>query len=540
MRRLALCVKMGEAPWSAGAPATALFSPCARRQLRRAVLPHSKALRPSAWQLLMPLAPPRNREKALSFRAKRGISLCALSRYLFLLPLFLWAACTVGPNYQRPKTEVPGEYRGAPTTVPGAAPSESVGDAQWWAVFQDEQLQSLIRTALKQNYDVRIAAERVLAAQAQLRITRSDQYPSAGVGVGAATEREPISPFSPPYQWNFLQLGGGASWDIDFWGKYRRATEAARANLAQTEWGKRAVVSTLVANVAGAYFRLRALDLEFDITQRSLASRRESLRLTKLLADQGAASMLDVRQAEQLVYVASAALPDLQRQIEQEENYIRLLLAQYPGPITRGHSLTDQVRPPVVPAGLPSQLLERRPDIHEAEQQLIAANAQIGVARAAYFPSISLTGTAGFISSALTELFSKPAGVWMITASATQPLFTAGKLQANVRLAETQQRQALLAYQQTIQNAFRDVSDALVAYQKTREAREQQELLAAAAQDSARLAHVRYNGGATAYLEVLTNETNYLTAELALSQARLNEMLSLVQIYSALGGGWQQ
>jgi len=261
MRRLALCVKMGEAPWSAGAPATALFSPCARRQLRRAVLPHSKALRPSAWQLLMPLAPPRNREKALSFRAKRGISLCALSRYLFLLPLFLWAACTVGPNYQRPKTEVPGEYRGAPTTVPGAAPSESVGDAQWWAVFQDEQLQSLIRTALKQNYDVRIAAERVLAAQAQLRITRSDQYPSAGVGVGAATEREPISPFSPPYQWNFLQLGGGASWDIDFWGKYRRATEAARANLAQTEWGKRAVVSTLVANVAGAYFRLRALDL---------------------------------------------------------------------------------------------------------------------------------------------------------------------------------------------------------------------------------------------------------------------------------------
>jgi multidrug efflux system outer membrane protein len=358
--------------------------------------------------------------------------------------------------------------------------------------------------------------------------------------VGGTTERQPTSPFSPSYRWDYMQAGASASWDIDFWGKYRRATEVARANLAQTEWGKRAVVSTLVANVASAYFRLRAFDLEIDITQRTLASRQESLRLTKLLADQGAASMVDVRQAEQLVYMASATLPDLQRQIEQEENYIRFLLAQYPGSITRGHSLTEQVRPPVVPAGLPSQLLERRPDIHEAEQQLIAANAQIGVARAAYFPSIPLTGTAGFMSSALTDLFTKASGVWIVAAPVTQPLFTAGKLQANVRLAEAQKQQALLAYQQTIQNAFRDVSDALVAYQKTRETREQQELLAAAAQDSARLAHVRYDAGSTAYLEVLTNEANYLTAELNLSQARLNEILSLVQIYSALGGGWQQ
>jgi multidrug efflux system outer membrane protein len=465
-------------------------------------------------------------------RLSRGFSISLL--------LLLLAACTVGPNYQRPKTDVPGGYRGAPTTAPVAASSESLGDAQWWTVFQDEQLRSLIRTALKQNYDLRIAAERVLAAQAQLRIARSDQYPSAGVGIGGTTEREPSSPFSPSYRWDYLQVGGAASWDIDFWGKYRRATEAARANLAQTEWGKRAVVSTLIANVASAYFRLRALDLDLEITRRTLVSRQESLRLTRLLADQGAASMVDVRQAEQLVYVASATLPDLQRQIEQEENYLTFLLAQPPGPITRGRSLNDQARPPVVPAGLPSQLLERRPDIHEAEQQLIAANAQIGVARAAYFPSISLTGTAGFISSALSDLFTGPAGTWIVAASVTQPLFTAGKLQANVRLAEAEQQQALLAYQQTIQNAFRDVSDALVAYQKTREAREQHELLVAAAQDSARLAHVRYDGGSTAYLEVLTNETNYLAAELDLSQARLNEMLSLVQIYGALGGGWQQ
>jgi multidrug efflux system outer membrane protein len=456
------------------------------------------------------------------------------------LPLLLVAACTVGPNYHRPKTDVPAEYRGAPAPAPAAASSESLGDAKWWDVFQDQQLQALIRTAVERNYDVRIAAERVLAAQAQLRIVRSDQYPSAGVGVGGTTEREPSSPFYHAYRWDYMQLGGAASWDIDFWGKYRRATEAARANLAQTEWGKRAVVSTLVANVAGAYFQLRALDLEIDVTRRTLASRQESLRLTKLLADHGAASMVDVRQAEQLVYTASATLPELQQQSEQEENYVRLLLAQNPGPITRGSSLIEQVRPPVVPAGLPSQLLERRPDIQEAEQRLIATNAQIGVARAAYFPSISLTGTAGFLSSSLADLFKWPAGMWDVAPSVAQPLFTAGKLQANVRLAEAQQRQALLAYQQTIQNAFRDVSDALVAYQKTREAREQQELLAAAAQDSTRLAHVRYEAGSTSYLEVLTNETNYLAAELNLSQARRNEMLSLVQIYSALGGGWQQ
>ncbi|MGO8790831.1 MAG: efflux transporter outer membrane subunit [Terriglobia bacterium] len=467
-------------------------------------------------------------------------------RLLCLLFLgFSVLSCTVGPKYQRPVVDVPQVYRGNPPEAGvGAAvatPSgESLGDAKWWTVFQDEQLQALIRTALANNFDVRIAAERVLGAQAQVRIARSNQYPSAGVGIGGTTERQPASPLSPNYRWDYMQVGGSASWDIDFWGKYRRATEAARANLAQTEWGKRAVVSTLVANVATAYFQLRAIDLELEITRHSLVSRQESLRLTKLLADQGDASMVDVRQAEQLVYAASAALPDLERQIEQEENYIRFLLAQNPGPITRGRSLTEQVRPPVVPAGLPSQLLERRPDIHEAEQQLIAANAQIGVARAAYFPSISLTGTGGFMSSALVDLFAKPAGAWDAAASLAQPVFTAGALRANVRLAEAQQQQALLAYRQTVQSAFRDVSDALVAYQKTRETREQQELLATAAQDSARLAHVRYDGGSTAYLEVLTNETNYLAAELDLSHARLHEVLSLVQIYGALGGGWQQ
>ncbi len=465
------------------------------------------------------------------------------SKLLFALYLGLSVfGCTVGPNYKRPVVNVPQVYRGTPPQGGAAAAtpsSESLGDAKWWTVFQDEELQNLIRKALANNYDVQIAAERVLAAQAQLRIVKSNEYPNAGVGIGGTTEREPASPLSPAYRWDYLQAGALASWTIDFWGQYRRATEAARANLAQTEWGKRAVVSTLVANVAAAYFQLRTLDLELEITQRTLVSRKESLRLTTLLADQGAASMVDVRQAEQLVYVASAGIPDLERQIEQQENYIKLLLAANPGTITRGRNLTEQVRPPEVPPGLPSQLLERRPDIREAEQQLIAANAQIGVAKAAYFPSISLTGTAGFISSALSNLFTASAGAWDAVGIIAEPLYTAGKLQANVRLAEAQQREALLAYRQTIQNAFRDVSDALIAYRRTRETREQQELLANAAQDSNRLAHVRYDGGATNYLEVLTNDTNYLSAELDLSHARLNEMLSLVQIYSALGGGWQ-
>ena len=466
------------------------------------------------------------------------------SQKLFLISLlsFSFFGCTVGPKYQSPKVSIPETYRGLPPSAASgqAEAAKSLGDAKWWTVFQDEQLQSLIRTALQQNYDVRIAAERVLEAQAQVRIARGDQYPSAGVGIGGTTEREPISPLSPSYRWDYTQVGGAASWDIDFWGKYRKATEAARANLAQTEWGRRAVVSTLISDLATAYFRLRTFDLELEITQRTLASRKESLQLTKLLNEGGSASLVDVRQAEQLVYTASAAIPDLQRQREQEENYISILLGQNPGPIARGRSLAEQPRLPCVPAGLPSQLIERRPDIREAEQQLVAANARIGIAKAAYFPTISLTGTAGFLSTALTDLFTKPAGMWDVAGSVAQPIFTAGKLRANVKLAETEQQEMLLVYRQTVQSAFRDVSDALVAYQKTREVREQQDLLVAAARDSARLARIRYEGGRSAYLEVLTNETNYLSAELSLSQARLGEMLSLVELYSALGGGWQQ
>ncbi|HEX7962658.1 MAG TPA: efflux transporter outer membrane subunit, partial [Terriglobales bacterium] len=316
--------------------------------------------------------------------------------------------------------------------------------------------------------------------------------------------------------------------------------ESARASLAASEWGRQEIITELIANLASAYFRLRALDLQLEISRNTLASRQDSLRLTKLLAEGGATSLLDVRQAEQLVFTAGSQIPSLEQQIEQEENFISILLGNNPGPVARGKQLTEQQHPPTVPAGLPSSLLERRPDIRQAEQQLIADNAQIGVARAAYFPQIALTASSGYQSSALTNLFTSPAGFWTFGGTLVQPIFTAGRLKSNVRLAEARQQESVLFYQQTIQGAIRDVSDALIAYRKTQEFSQQQKLLVDSAQDATRLSHLRYQGGAASYLEVLTNDTNYFSAELGLVQAQLNELLALVQLYRGLGGGWQQ
>lgn len=452
----------------------------------------------------------------------------------------LLSGCAVGPNYKRPTVAVPTTYRGA---VPDSTPQTetiSLGDQKWWDIFQDEQLRSLIRTALQQNYDLRIAASRILEAKAQLGITRADQFPTLSAGAGIQDVRTAQSKFLPAFETSTGQVNLSAAWDLDFWGKYRRATEGARANLLASEWARQEVVSTLVANVASAYFELRALDLQLEISKSTLNSRQESLRLTQILANGGATSLLDVRQAEQLVFTASAEVPALEQQIEQQENFLSILLGHNPGDIPRGQTLTEQHQPPQVPPGLPSSLLERRPDIRQAEEQLVAANAEIGVARAAYFPDISLSGSGGFQSSALTNLFSGPAGAWSFGASLAQPIFTAGRLRSGVRLAEAQQQTAALFYQQSIQEAFRSVSDALVAYRKTREFRTQQDLLFQSAEDAARLSHMRYTGGATGYLEVLTNETNAFSAELGLVQARLNELLAVVQLYEALGGGWQE
>ncbi len=460
-------------------------------------------------------------------------SLCALGLFL--------GGCTVGPNYKRPNTDAPTAFRGL-TAEEAATPStQSLGDQKWGEVFQDEQLQKLIRAALTQNFDVRIAATRVLEAQAQVGIARANQYPNVSVIGNGTNLHNPATGPIPSYGLTLGRIVASAQWDVDFWGKYRRATEAARANLLAADWARQEVNATLVANVAAAYFQLRELDLELDISEKALASRKESLELTKTLEEHGINTILDVRQAEQLVYTAAADIADLKRRIGQQEDFLSILVGSNPGPIApRGKELIDQPHPPVVPAGLPSALLERRPDIRESEELLIAANAQIGAARAAYFPDISLTAAPGFQSSSLANLFSGSAGLWTFAGTVTQPIFNAGQIRSNVRLAEAQQQQALLTYQQSIQGAFRDVSDALIAYQQNQEFRAQEELLAHAAEDAARLSGKRYEAGTTNYLEVLTNETNYLSANLGLAQARLNELLALVQIYKALGGGWQQ
>ncbi len=473
-----------------------------------------------------------------------------------LLALILATGCTVGPNYKKPVVDIPGQYRGeAPAAETPQAASQSpadqnkqasaqpaapsLADEKWWEVFQDQQLQELIRTALKNNYDVQIAAARILKAQAQLGITRADQLPTLSVGAAAINADIPQTKLTPNTDTSFNVGTASLNWQLDFWGKYRRATEAARANLLAARWARQYVISTLVSNIAASYFELRALDLQLEISKRTLAARQESLKLTQTLADGGAGTMIDVRQAEQLVAIANENIPDLECRIEQQENYLSTLLGNNPGPIARGLTLAEQPHAPEVPAGLPSDLLERRPDIRQAEEQLIGANAQIGVAKAAYYPNISLTANAGYASSALTSLFTGPAGLWAFGGTLAQPIFSGGRIKSGVRYTEAQEQECLLTYRQTVQQAFRGVSDSLVAYRKDREFREYQQQLADAAQDAARLSEDRYSGGRASYLEVLTNETNYFNAELGLAQAQLNELLALVDLYKNLGGGWQ-
>jgi multidrug efflux system outer membrane protein len=464
----------------------------------------------------------------------------ARQRFLIGMVLMLSTGCAVGPNYKRPAVPVPPEYRGLPADQMGKSDVASFGDEKWWDAFQDEALRDLIKTALKQNYDVRIAAARILEARAQLGITRADQLPSVAASASSVNERISQSARIPSIETSANQLSLSAAWELDFWGRYRRATESARASLLAQEWAQKAVISSLVSDLASAYFQLRELDLELEISRQTLGSRKDSLRLTQILADHGATSLLDVRQAEQLVFTAGASIPDLERQIEQQENFISTLLGQNPQSIPRGRKLVDQPHPLEVPAGLPSSLLERRPDIRQAEQQLIAANAQIGVAKAAYFPQISLTAVGGYQSSALTGLFSGPAGLWSIGGSAVQPVFEGGRIRNRVRFAEAQTQEATLFYARTIQQAFRDVSDALIAYSKSQEFRIQQEQLTRAADDAKNLSNMRYKGGATSYLEVLDSDTRYFSAQLTLAQAQLRELESLVQIYRSLGGGWQE
>jgi len=419
---------------------------------------------------------------------------------------------------------------------------ESLGDAKWSAVFRDDSLQKLVARALVENNDVRIAAARFLQASAQLTITRADQFPTVTADVTATRERTPAGKQGgfafPATNETLFRLGTALSWELDFWGKFRSATEAERANLLGARWAERAVSVSVVSLVAQGYFTLRELDLTRVIAESTLAARQESLRLTRIQEQIGVVSLLDVREAEQLVYTAASAITDAERLIEQQENAISILLGQNPGPIPRGLPLEEQPEPPEVPAGLPSRLLERRPDIRQAELALVAANARIGVAKAELFPQITLTGVGGLESNALSRVLSAPAAFWSVSGDVLQQVFNAGRLKANVRLSEAQELELVYTYRQTVQRAFREVSDALVGYEKTRVLRGQLTQLVTSTADAARLSDIRYRGGAASYLEVLTSQTSFFNAQLELARARLNELLALVQLYAALGGGW--
>jgi len=455
------------------------------------------------------------------------------------------AGCKVGPNYKRPVVNTPANYRGA--LAPDIAPSTNakpLGAEKYTSVFTDPVLQGLIAEALKNNYDVKIAADRVLEQQAQLGITKAAEYPTVTIGGTYDALGLPGgllgNSSSGSSQTNYFAGGLTASvaWNLDFWGMYRRETEAARANLRATEWARQTTYSTLVENVASSYYQLRTLDEELEITKQTLAARKQSLALTQTLEEGGNTSLADVRQAEQLYYTAQAAIPNLESQIEQQENSLALLLGRDPGPIARGQDIADMPHPADVPVGLPSELLERRPDVRRAEQLLVQANANIGVARAQYFPQLSLSGTGGVNSSQLAGIVASKNAYYYAFGSLSQPVFDAGKIRNNYRLAQAQHKELLDTYQQTIAGALRDVSNALIAYNKTREYREQQEKQTAAAQDAVRLARLRYNGGSTSYLEVLTNDANLYSSQLTLEAAQQQEALSLVQLYNALGGGW--
>ena len=459
---------------------------------------------------------------------------------LFLI-LALFNTFAFGQKYQRPKVQTPAEYRSAP---PGNDP-QTVADLKWFEVFQDKALQELIQAALAGNYDLRESVARIDQARANYGLTRSDQFPTIAASTDIITERRSRSgAVDIPEPINRSRTFGSVllnllTFELDIWGRLRKATAAARADLLATEETRKAVITTLVSDVATAYFNLRELDFELDIARRTLASREESLRIIRLRQARGVATMLEVREAEELVYDASAVIPALEQSVEQTENFISFLTGKNPQSITRGAELTDHVLPPSVPAGLPSDLIARRPDIRAAEQNLIASEARIGVAKAAYFPRISLTGFLGFESAQLSNLFKPSRSVWAFVPQLTQPIFTGGRLKSGVRFSQAERDLFLVNYERTIQNAFREVSDSLVSYRKVKEERTQRELLVDTLRDRSRLAYLRYNGGVATLLDALDADRNLFDAERTLAQTRRDELLSVVQLYKALGGGWQ-
>jgi multidrug efflux system outer membrane protein len=446
------------------------------------------------------------------------------------------------PEPQELKPAPPGVFRADPAPQ---VDSQSLANMKWFEVFQDVKLQELIRDALTNNYDLRQAVARIDAARAAVGIVRSEQFPSIGASADVVTQRQSrSSAFDLPAPVKRDRSFGSVllnllTFELDIWGRLRKQTAAARADLLATEEARKAVITTLVSDVATAYFGLRELDFELDISRRTLKSRQESLRLIQLRQERGVSTMLEVRQAEELVYDAGEVIPALEQAIQQTENFLSFLTGRNPSAIERGISLTDQQMPPNVPAGLPSDLIERRPDIRAAENSLVAANARIAVAKKEYFPRISLTSFLGYESGQLTSLFSGSRNVWTLGGQVAQPIFTGGRIKSNVRFTQAERDFLLIDYQETIQAAFREVSDSLIAYQKVREIRTQRAFLVETLRDRSRLSYLRYTGGVATLLDALDADRELFEAERSLALARRDELLTVVQLYKALGGGWQ-
>jgi len=465
---------------------------------------------------------------------------------IFLLILLLLQISAFGQKkkkYEPPVVATPLNLdRDAANAQPDA---QSVADLKWFEVFGDEKLQALVRQALTSNYDARAAVARIEGARANLGIVRSDQFPTIGASADAVFEGrsrdgsvELPSPVEKPRNFGSVLLNL-FTFELDIWGRRRKSTEAARADVAATEEERRTVLTTIVADVATAYYNLRELDFELEIAKRTLESRRESLRIIRLREERGVSNMLEVRQAEELVYNATETIPALENSIEQQENFISVLIGKNPGPIDRGEPLTAQIVPPNVPAGLSSELLVRRPDVRSAERLLYAADARVDVARKAYFPTISLTGFFGFESTSLSTLFDPSRTVWGFIPQIAQPIFNGGRIKSGVLFTKAQRDLLIVNYEKTIQMAFREVADSLIEYKKVKEVRSQRELLAETLRDRSRLSYLRYREGVANLLEALDADRELFNVELSLAQVRRDELLSVVKVYKSLGGGWQ-
>jgi multidrug efflux system outer membrane protein len=460
---------------------------------------------------------------------------------LLAVSLVALSACAVGPNYHRPELPTPPQYR----FVEGPAEAETIADVPWWQVTKDPQLQVLLREAIANNLDLRLATARVAEARAQYGIARSFLFPQVNLGAGYSGQQ--VSRLSEPPQgtataktYQNWSAGFPLSWEIDFFGRLRREKEASFAAYLATEQGQRAALVTLVADVASTYLLLRQLDLELEIAKRTVTANDETVRFYEARLKGGVSNRLELDQAQANRARTATVIPQIERQISVTENALCFLLGRFPGPIERGAPLSEEQVPPSVPAGLPASLLERRPDVLGAEQLLVAANANVGAAKALFFPTISLTGLLGTISGDFSNLLKADSNVWQVSPSLFTPIFQGGRVKRNYEASKARYDQALAVYQKVALNGYREVADALVSVQKLGQARLELEDGVDALRDAGQLARSRYDNGLSNYLEILIADQYLFDQELALAQVRGDEMRAFVDLYRALGGGWQQ